>query len=95
MIQVAGERDACLLENTCILPLTNFSVCHVIMEMNMKMTTVMITMIKVHIVKKNLRNRCCYVTSINAMMTQHGGQTFRLMLRRFGGFSGFISAAVI
>ena len=70
MIQVAGERDVCFLENTCILPLTNFSVCHVIMEMNMKMTTVMITMIKVHIVKKNLRSRCCYVTSINALVTQ-------------------------
>ena len=70
LIQVTGERDVCVLENTCILPLTNFSVCHVIMEMNIKITTVMITMMKVHIAKKNLRSRCCYVTSINAMITQ-------------------------
>ena len=73
MIQVAGESDVCFLQHTCILPLTNFSICHVIMEMNMKMTTViriMITMMKVHIVKKNLRSRCCYVTSINAMIKQ-------------------------
>ena len=36
----------------------------------MKMTTVMMAMRKVHIVKKNLRSECCYVTSINAKMTQ-------------------------
>ena len=35
------------------------------------------------------------VFSMYAACMQHGGQTLRLMLRCFGGFSGFFSAAVI
>ena len=58
------------MENPCILPLTPFSACQVIMEMNMKMTTVMMTLMKFHNVKRNLRSGCYYVASINAIMIQ-------------------------
>ena len=48
------------------------------MEVNMKRTTVMVTMMEFHNAKKNLRSGCCSVLSMNAMMTQSHKKTNRM-----------------